>query len=113
MTTDTTYVCDLDVNGWQLYSYEDEDGEAKARAQSKRRAASLSKRMTKLVNAAFVRLGDNSDLSERKLAEGVRDEMYKLMSKYSDSGACDTEPQCVLVGELERAFDLEQWSLER
>jgi len=108
-----TYECTLDVSDWQLYSYEWDDGEAKKRAESKRRAVSLSKRLTKLVGKAQERLKAEPALSERKLAEGVRDEMYKLMDKYADSGASDSEPQGVLVSELEEAFDLEEYSLER
>ena len=115
MTTTTDYTCTLTVNGWQLYSYEwdDEDGASKRRSRVKRRAASLSNRLTKLVRAAQKRLRENPQLSERKLAIEVRDKMHKLMDKYSDDGAQDTEPQCVLVAELERAFGLEQYSLER
>ncbi len=109
----TEYTCTLDVSGWQLYSYEWEDGAAKNRARSKRHGESLSKRLTKLVAKAKERLGSEPMLSEHKLAEGVRDEMHKLMSQYSDSGAMDTEPQCVLVSELEEAFSLDQYSLER
>ena len=37
----------------------------------------------------------------------------RRMSKYADDGARDTEPECVLVAELERAFNLNQYSLER
>lgn len=107
------YECKLSASGWQLYTYEWEDGEAKNRAQSKRRGQSLSKRLTKLVAKAKARLEASPMLSEAKLAAGVRDKMYELMSKYSDSGARDSEPEGVLVCELEQAFDLEEYSLER
>lgn len=115
MTTDTEYTCKLTASGWQLYTYEwdDEDGASKRRARSKRRGESLSKRLTKLVRAAKARLAQNPQLSERKLAIEVRDKMHKLMDKYIEDGAQDTEPQCVLVSELEEAFGLEQYSLER
>lgn len=108
------YTCALDVSGWQLYSYDwDGDDKAADRKRVKRRAASLSKRMTKLVRAAMGRLAENPQLSERKLAIEVRNKMHKLMDKYDDDGAMDTEPQCALVSELEQAFGLEQYSLER
>ena len=113
MTTENTYTCSLTASGWQLYTYEWDDGEAKKRAQSKRRAASLSKRLTKLVAKAKARLAETPQLSERKLAVEIRDKMYVLMGKYADSGASDTEPQCVLVSELEKAFGLDNYSLER
>jgi hypothetical protein len=109
----TDYECKLTASGWQLYTYEWEDGEAKERAKSKRRGLSLSKRLTKLVRKAKERLKAEPMLSEAKLAAEVRDQMYDLMGKYADSGASDTEPQCVLVSELERAFELEEYSLER
>lgn len=115
-STSTDYVCDLDVDGWQLYSYDYGDGgeeERKKRARVKRRAASLSKRLTKLVAEAKEKLAADPLLSERKLALEVRDKMYKLMSKYSDDGARDTEPEGVLCDELERAFSLERYSVER
>lgn len=113
--TMTDYTCALDNGGWQLYTYDwdDEDGAAKRRARSKRRGESLSKRLTKLVRAAKARLAENPQLSERKLAIEVRAKMHKLMDKYIEDGAQDTEPQCVLVSELERAFGLESYSLER
>jgi hypothetical protein len=103
------YVCSLDAGGWQLYSY---DGYEHLR-RAKRRGESLSKRLTKLVNEAKAELAKNRLLSEEKLAASVRDKMYALMNKYADDGASDTEPQCVLVVELERAFGLETYSLER
>lgn len=105
----TEYTCNLSVDGWQMYSFEDYEHLARA----KRRAASLSKRLTKLVRKAKADLADNPCLSESKLAVRVRDEMHKLMDKYGDDGAQDTEPQCVLVEELERAFGLDKYSLER
>jgi hypothetical protein len=108
-TTTTTYECRRDADGWQMYSYEGYEHLRRA----KRRGVSLSKRLTKLVNAAKAKLAVNPDLSERKLAVGVRDAMHKLMDKYADDGAQDTEPQCVLVAELECAFGLDQYSLDR
>jgi hypothetical protein len=39
--------------------------------------------------------------------------MYEVMERVSKFGACDTEPSCVLVAELERAFGLDRYSLER
>jgi len=107
------YVCTLTNEGWQLYSYSYEDGVSKERARSKRRGDSLSKRLTKLVTKAKAKLTANPLLSEHKLAEQIRDTMYKLMSKYADDGARDTEPEGVLVSQLEEAFGLESYSLER
>lgn len=107
----TTYTCELTADGWELYGYD--DGESKLRARAKRRGLSLSKRLTKLVAAAKARLLKNPQLSEHKLAVETRDTMYKLMGNYADDGACDTEPQCVLVSELETAFGLDHYTLER
>ena len=114
MTTDTdTYTCTLTNSGWQLYSYSYEEGLSKERARSKRRGKSLSARLTKLVAKAKAKIKANPLLSERKMAEQVRDTMDKLMCKYSEDGATDSEPSCVLVSELEKAFNLEEYSLER
>lgn len=109
------YECKLDHEGWQLYTYEwdDEPGAGKRRQRVKRRGASLSKRLTKLVRRAHERLERNPQLSARKLAFEVRDKMYKLMSQYSDDGARDTEPEAVLVSEIENAFGLPRYSVER
>jgi hypothetical protein len=109
MNTTETYTCDLTASGWQLYSYEGYEHLRRA----KRRGKSLSARLTKLVAEAKTELAANPMLSQTKLAARIRDEMYKLMSKYSDDGAMDTEPQCALVTELEQAFGLDQWSLDR
>ena len=109
MTENTVYTCTLTAEGWQMYSYEGYEH----RARSNRRGKSLSKRLTKLVALAKEKLRENRLLSERKLAEDVRDKMYRLMNQYADDGAMDTEPQCVLVSELERAFGLDSYSLER
>ena len=108
-----TYVCDLDAGGWSLYLYDDDYSLATNRARSKRRGISLSKRLTKLVAKAKERLKANPLLAEVKLAEQIRDKMYKLMGKYDDDGAMDTEPQCVLVSELERAFGFDSYTLDR
>jgi len=104
-----TYVCDMDADSWQLYSYDGYENQSRA----KRRGVSLSKRLTKLVAKAKAELAKDPRLSEQKLAEGIRDVMYKLMNKYSDDGARDSEPEGVLVGELECAFGLDTYSVER
>ena len=100
----TDYTCKLDADGWQSYS--DMKG-------SKSAAADLSGTLTGLVQKAKARLMAESCLSEHKLAEQIRDEMYGHMSRVSSLGFSDTEPCCVLVGELEEAFGLDQYSLER
>ena len=41
------------------------------------------------------------------------DEMYEIMRRHSDAGACDTEPECALVDELEKVFGLDTYSLQR
>ena len=103
------YKCDFTAERWQLYAYEGYEHLRRA----KRRGRLLSERLTKLVNEARADLAANPELSERKLAIRVRDEMHKLMDKYSDDGASDTEPQSVLVSLLEVAFGLEAYSLMR
>jgi hypothetical protein len=100
----TDYICTLDAGGWQLYS--ETKGVGKV-------ARSLSAKLTTRVKKAKARLKKEPALSERKLAAEIRDDMYGHMSKVSDFGARDSEPECVLVAELESAFDLDQYSLER
>jgi len=100
----TEYKCSLDAEGWQSYS--DMKG-------AKSAAADLSGTLTGLVQKAKDRLKAEPCLSEFKLAEEIRDEMHKHMNRVAKLGFSDTEPQCVLVSELEEAFGLEQYSLER
>jgi hypothetical protein len=76
-------------------------------------AADLSGTLTVKVREAKAQIRENKLLSERKVAIKVRDEMYATMERVSRFGAMDTEPQCVLVSELERAFGLDQYSLDR
>lgn len=97
-----SYVCMLTHHGWQLY--EDEGVEAVA--------AQLSAKLTEAVNKAKEELRANPCLSEEKLAYRVQKEMREVMYRVG-FGASDTEPDCVLVSELERAFGLERWSLDR
>ena len=108
----TTYNCNLDANGWQLYSF-DADEIADGKPDSDAVAKTLSEELTNRVRAARKRLSEESCISELKLAKKIRDEMYEIMDKYSDAGACDTEPQCALVSELEAAFGLDAYSLDR
>lgn len=98
------YTCNLTARGWQLYS--DMKGSEVA-------ADVLSAALSHEVNEARRALRDEPCLSERKLAAKVRDRMNELLNKYAKFGAADTEPSCVLVAELERAFGLPQYSLER
>jgi len=105
MNTKTTeYTCTLTADGWQLYS---------TMRGVKAIAADLSGTLTTKVRAAKAKIAAEPCLSERKLAEQIRDEMYWDMSKVSKFGARDTEPECSLVNELEIAFGLDQYSLER
>lgn len=97
------YTCTLDADGWQLYSSDESIAAAKA----------LSESLTLAVSEAKAKLGSEPMLSEHKLAEGIRNSMYTLMRRFSDTGASDTEPQCVLVAELETAFGLDEYSLDR
>jgi hypothetical protein len=100
----TDYTCTLDPEGWQSYS--DMKG-------AKAAAADLSGTLTGLVQKAKASLKAEPCLSEHKLAERIRDEMHQHMERVSSLGFSDTEPQCVLISELEEAFGLEQYSLER
>jgi hypothetical protein len=99
-----SYECKFDADAWQLYS-----GMRGVEAV----AADLSGTLTVLVQAAKARLREEPCLSEHKLASKIRDDMYKVMDRVSKFGACDTEPSCVLVAELERAFGLPQYGLDR
>jgi hypothetical protein len=98
------YVCTLDADGWQIYS----SGKG-----AKAVAADLTGSLNGLIAKAKERLKAEPMLSEHKLAEHVRDEMHKHMERVIEWGAMDTEPQCVLVSELETAFGLEKYSLDR
>lgn len=98
------YVCRLDHDGWQLY--DEMDGVQDI-------AAGLSAELTRLVREAQERLLREPQLSEHKLAESIRDTMYRIMRSAASYGACDTEPTCALVDELESALGLDPGSLER
>jgi hypothetical protein len=98
------YTCTLTAEGWQAYS--DMKG-------AKAVAADLSGTLTGLVREAKAKIKAEPCLSERKLAEQIRDKMHKHLDRVSKFGFADTEPQCVLVSELETAFGLESYSLER
>lgn len=98
------YTCTLDADGWQLYT--DKKG-------AKAVAADLSGTLTVKVREAKAKLKAEPCLSERKLAKRIRDEMYEVMSKVSKWGARDTEPECALLAELEEAFGLDSYSLDR
>jgi hypothetical protein len=98
------YTCTLTADGWQLYS--DMKGATAV-------AADLSGTLTVKVREAKAKLKAEPMLSEQKLAESVRDAMYDVMERVSKWGAIDTEPCCVLVAELEDAFGLDQYSLDR
>lgn len=98
------YTCTLTADGWQLYS---------TMKGAKAVAADLSGTLTVKVREAKARLAKEPCLSERKLAQQIRDEMYETMSRVSKFGARDSEPEGALVSELETAFGLEDYSLER
>ena len=113
MTTKTdNYVCRLDADGWQLYTFDAEEIEA-GKPDSEASAREISAALTLAVREAKARLKADPCLSEKKLARKIRDEIYKVMDKHSKAGARDTEPEGVLVSELETAFGLEDYSLER
>ena len=97
------YNCNLNSDGWQLYNGPEGDQAAEV----------LSTALTAKVKASLQMLEDQPLFSASKLAVKVRDEMYQLMNQFINEGARDTEPECVLVDELERAFKLEPYSLSR
>lgn len=68
-------------------------------------ASELSRELTRL-------LAENKG-GGLKGAERVRDKMYKVMEKYPEFGACDTEPSCVLVETIEKAMKLKPYELSR
>ena len=98
------YKCKLTADEWSLYS---------SMRGVKAVAADLSGTLTVKVREAKAKLKAEPCLSERKLAKKVRDEMYEEMERVADFGACDTEPECALVSELEQAFGLDEYSLDR
>jgi len=97
------YTCTLTADGWQLY----------AMKGAKAVAADLSGTLTVRVREAKAQLAKEPCLSKRKLAKQIRDKMYETMSRVYKFGARDTEPECVLVSELETAFGLKDHSLRR
>ena len=103
MNTTETYTCRLDVQGWQLYK----------QPGAKRAADVISRNLTEKVRKAREMMTVEPLLSAHKLAEKIRDEMYTVMGRYRKHGAWDTEPSCVLVTELEKAFGLRTYSLDR
>jgi hypothetical protein len=98
------YVCTLDADGWQIYTSD---------KGSKAVAADLTGSLNTLVAKAKARLKAEPMLSKHKLAEQVRNKMYTHMERVVRFGAMDTEPQNVLIDELETAFGLDAYSLER
>lgn len=52
-------------------------------------------------------------ISMQKVAESIRDEMYAAMDAYCDEGACDSEPEAILVQTLEKALGLGYGELTR
>ena len=91
---------------WQLYS---DKG-------SKRVNAQITNKFWRLVQKAKNKkysLDEIMDGGALKIAEGIRDEMYKYMNNYDSYGARDTEPGVVLVTELEKVFKLNEYELER
>lgn len=55
----------------------------------------------------------STDAERSAFAIQTRDEMLQVMNKYSDFGARDTEPECVLCTVLERYFQLPQGAVPR
>jgi hypothetical protein len=62
------------------------------------------------VKLTAARLDEDCNLA---VAARIRDEMYLEMARFSKFGASDTEPECVLVDAIEKAFGLERHSLSR
>lgn len=100
----TDYTATLTAEAWQLYTTS-MDCDAAAEA--------INDALTSEVQAAKARLEIEPALSKKKIAEQVRDAVYAVMNFFTDHGARDTEPEVVLVAELERIFGLRPYSLER
>ena len=49
----------------------------------------------------------------QKVAEAIRDEMYDAMDTYCNEGACDSEPEAILVQTIEKALGLGYGELTR
>ena len=99
-----SYECKLDADGWSLYSTMPKAGRA---------AKKLSRKLTKLVNEAKERIANEPLLNREAVAQiAVVDPFYEEMCKLSRFGAADTEPRNIMLVEVERAFDLDDYTLE-
>jgi hypothetical protein len=85
----------MTANEWDLYS--DKEGADEA-------AATINEAVTKEVRKV---LAADPKLDKRKLAAQARDNVYKVMDGIIGFGARDTEPETVLVIELEDALGVE------
>jgi hypothetical protein len=100
----------LNADGWELY-----------RGRNKQ-ARMLSKKLTVLLKSALrMRIGDIEHISCDNpdcvdigcIARWVWREMHRMMftDYMRDAGAADTEPQWVLLRQIEKALDLEHGNL--
>ena len=96
------YTCKRNVMGWQLY---DVEGATEA-------ADKINRILSEKVNAALARIEADPDLSEKKLARRIENEMCPVLEELSDFGAGDGEPYQVLLHELEKAFRLDPYELD-
>ena len=90
-----TYKCELDARGWQLYASSMDCTPA---------VIGMNNAMNEHINSAFKLLATNELLSEQKVAQQVVYDMKKVLRKYMDYGAGDSEPECALCYEVEHAF---------
>lgn len=103
-TTTHDYTCVRNKYGWQLYT--DMPGVSKA-------ANAISKSVTNNVRKAKEQLAKDRRLDPKKLAYEVQAKVRKVMETYADFGARDSEPDGALCAELEKAFGLPEYSVER
>lgn len=107
-----TYKCEKTVDEWQLYSFTAEEI-AEGKPDPEVAVREINAALTCAIRKAKARLAADPCLSERKLAYKIQEEIYKVMEKHDSAGACDSEPENVLCEELEQAFGLEVYSVNR
>lgn len=98
------YKCKQDAEGWELYSHLDGAPEA---------AKALSAALTAKIRNALHCHAFPSKGTKVRLAREVRAAMRAEMETHGDLGACDTEPEFVLVEEIREAFGLDYVDFNR
>ena len=91
----------LTAEDWQLYT-----------ATLGRKTYPIAQKLNNNLNK-FIRQSENWDTPLLEKAITIREKMYKVMYEYKEFGACDTEPETVLVCTIEKELGLPENSLSR